>query len=217
MGLWAPLTVRDGRASLLAASLVVVAFVSPAEAQRSFKISGTVCTVESTGTSCTSPPNVQGGDGALKIDFSTASGATLGSTLDLDMGDSSICRTEAWGGSTMHRCPQVFIVNSKNSQTKLRILRCGTYRPLPLPAGAERGDHVLSYTFINVGKYHPYSVLDYSNVNRVIVPPGAMRECMCFCHDTLNCIADGTQQRLYCHDTSPKGAPNSFTAPFASA
>eukprot|EP00746_Dinoflagellata_sp_MGD_P067718 gnl/MRDRNA2_/MRDRNA2_27955_c0_seq1.p1 gnl/MRDRNA2_/MRDRNA2_27955_c0~~gnl/MRDRNA2_/MRDRNA2_27955_c0_seq1.p1 ORF type:complete len:192 (-),score=34.85 gnl/MRDRNA2_/MRDRNA2_27955_c0_seq1:108-647(-) len=154
--------------------------VSDVHGQRAFKLSSATCTLTSGATTCQVADT---GDAALKVVF----GAGAATTLALDMSSSTTCSASA------KHCPQVFVSTSDNTGNAIKIQKCSFYKQ------ADYSTHLLTYTFMNIGNEYPYVVKDDHDIARTIVPPGAIRECLCYCQEfcTIN-----LNNRLFCHDVS---------------
>merc|ERR1711862_60955 len=135
-------------------------------AQRAYKISSTACTLTGDASSC---QVASVGDSALQVVF--AAGA--GTTLTLDMAVATTC-----SASNVH-CPQFFIVTSDNTANNIKISKCSYFKQ------AVYGTHLLTYSFMNFGTEHPFYIQDDGGFSRGVVPPGVIRECICYC--THNC------------------------------
>lgn len=151
-------------------------------AQRAFKLSSAKCTISADASNC---QVAQVGDAALEVEF-TAGAET---TLTLDMSSATTC------SASSENCPQVFIVKSDNTANSIKISKCSFYKQ------ADFSSHLLTYTFLNTGSYYPFTVKDDLNLGRAVVPPGAIRECFCYCPDLCFVAANN---RLYCHHSSPR-------------
>mmetsp|Transcript_127667 Transcript_127667/g.272209 ORF Transcript_127667/g.272209 Transcript_127667/m.272209 type:complete len:170 (-) Transcript_127667:41-550(-) len=152
-----------------------------ATAQRAFKISSSKCTLSGDSSNCQIST---AGDAALQVEF--AAGAET--TLTLDMSSSTTC------SASSANCPQVFIVESDDTRNVIKISKCSWFKQ------ADYSSHLLTYTFMNVGTGHTFTVKDDHDKGRATVPPGAVRECYCYCKDFCNVA---TNNRLYCLHNSP--------------
>merc|ERR1711920_278334 len=124
------------------------------------------------------------GDAAMRIEFTGGSSKTL----TLDMSSTTACSASSID------CPRVYLVKSDHSANAMKITKCAFFRH------GDYSTHVMTYTFINVGQQFPYVVKDDHDHSRALVPPGATRECMCYCKDTCT---TSTKSKLYCSHNSP--------------
>eukprot|EP00440_Ansanella_granifera_P030828 gb/GFBE01033481.1/.p1 GENE.gb/GFBE01033481.1/~~gb/GFBE01033481.1/.p1 ORF type:complete len:178 (+),score=38.20 gb/GFBE01033481.1/:1-534(+) len=174
---------RRCRMSLLKFVLAVFACLwRPSSSQRAFKISSTACTLTTDATSC---QVAQTGDAALQVVFNQGAKTTL----TLDMSSTTTCSA---GG--VH-CPQVFMVTSDDIGNVVKLSTCAYYKQ------ADYSTHILTYTFMNVGTSFAFTVQDDAGVGRAVVPPGALRECFCYCSGTC---ATPANNRLFCGHNSPR-------------
>mmetsp|Transcript_55795 Transcript_55795/g.155549 ORF Transcript_55795/g.155549 Transcript_55795/m.155549 type:complete len:200 (+) Transcript_55795:77-676(+) len=160
--------------------------VSPAKAQRAFKMSSSTCTLTTDATQC---QVASSGDAVLQVAFSAGRSAGEETTLTLDMANSLTC------SASNIDCPQVFSVTSDNTANVIKIRNCAYYKTI------DYSSHLMTYTFINVGSQFPFVIKDDHDRGRGVVPPGAVREC--FCHCSANCHLTASH-RLYCTHNSPR-------------
>ncbi|CAK9049422.1 unnamed protein product [Durusdinium trenchii] len=144
--------------------------------QRAFKISSSACSISADASVC---QVASAGDAALQIAF-TAAAAT---SLSLDMSSATTCSASG------AYCPQIFMVNSDHAENIVKLSKCAFYKQ------ADYSTHLLTYTFMNVGGTAAFTVQDDHGIGRAVVPPGAMRECFCYCSGTCS---TGTSNQLYC-------------------
>ncbi|CAE8619112.1 unnamed protein product, partial [Polarella glacialis] len=125
------------------------------------------------------------GDAALQVTFSQSAATSL----VLDMSSTTSC------GASGEFCPQVFMVTSDHVGNTLALSLCSYYKQ------SDYSSHIITYTFMNVGNTHAFTVMDGNQIGRAVVPPGALRECFCHCSGT--CATD-TNNRLYCTHASQR-------------
>mmetsp|Transcript_110485 Transcript_110485/g.195548 ORF Transcript_110485/g.195548 Transcript_110485/m.195548 type:complete len:213 (-) Transcript_110485:119-757(-) len=176
--------------------LILAACAGPLVAQRAFKLSDQVCEITEDTEGC---QTASIGDAALKIKFT---GGGPPRTLTLDMKSETSCSATAYPGGG--HCPQVYFIESTdNTGNAIQITRCSYYKQV------DYSSHSLSYTFINIGTYFPFIIKDDHGYSRAVVPPGAMRECLCYCYTAPCHIAN--HQRLFCTSTISPGS--TYSAP----
>eukprot|EP00448_Togula_jolla_P013599 CAMPEP_0170587268 /NCGR_PEP_ID=MMETSP0224-20130122/10194_1 /TAXON_ID=285029 /ORGANISM="Togula jolla, Strain CCCM 725" /LENGTH=194 /DNA_ID=CAMNT_0010910883 /DNA_START=12 /DNA_END=593 /DNA_ORIENTATION=+ len=160
--------------------LLLLACMQSSTAQRAFQLSTATCTLTADATNC---QVAQAGDAALRVVFNAAAAQGVETSLTLDMSAATTC------SATSEFCPQVFLVTSDNVANIVKILKCSYYRQ------ADYSSHLLTYTFVNVGDKNPFVIKDGHDFSRAVVPPGAVRECICYCAGT--CSTE-TNNRLHC-------------------
>merc|ERR1712086_1172899 len=96
--------------------------------------------------------------------------------------------------ATSVHCPQVFLATSDNTGNSIKISKCSYYKQ------AIYNTHLLTYSFMNTGSEYPFYIQDDHGFSRAVVPPGAIRECVCYCAATCY---NPLSNRLSCHQISP--------------